>query len=66
MLIDVEGHDLNVLQGAKTTIEKHHPILIVEHHEDRKPGSKQDIMDFFTANGYTWVEVERHFLAKHG
>lgn len=63
ILIDVEGHDLNVLEGAKGIIQEHKPTLIVEHHEDRKKGSKQGILDFFTAQGYKWVEVERHFLA---
>jgi FkbM family methyltransferase len=28
--IDVEGHELNVLQGARRTLEQHHPTLMVE------------------------------------
>ena len=28
--IDVEGHELKVLQGSKRTLERHHPTLMVE------------------------------------
>jgi len=30
MKIDVEGHELDVLKGCLGTIEKHHPLLLVE------------------------------------
>jgi FkbM family methyltransferase len=30
MKIDVEGHELNVLQGGRRTLEQHHPTLMVE------------------------------------
>lgn len=63
ILIDVEGHDLHVLQGAVDTIKQLQPVFIVEHHEDRKKGSKQGIIDFFTALNYSLTEYERHFLA---
>jgi len=28
--IDVEGHELEVLRGSRETLEKYHPILMVE------------------------------------
>jgi FkbM family methyltransferase len=31
--IDVEGHELQVLEGAKETIKKHMPIILIELHE---------------------------------
>jgi len=37
--IDVEGHELRVLEGAKETIEKHKPVIMIEllpHVEDSK------------------------------
>ncbi len=30
MKIDVEGHELEVLQGSRQTLERHHPALMVE------------------------------------
>ena len=32
--IDVEGHDGNVILGAKQTIEKHRPLIVIEHLPD--------------------------------
>jgi FkbM family methyltransferase len=37
--IDVEGHELSVLEGARETIEKHKPVILIEllpHVEDSK------------------------------
>jgi FkbM family methyltransferase len=51
--IDVEGHELEVLQGARETIARERPALLVEvekrHHPDR---DIQDIFDFLLALGY--------------
>lgn len=33
--IDVEGNELEVLKGAKRTIAKYHPKIIIETHSDR-------------------------------
>jgi hypothetical protein len=30
MKIDVEGHELEVLQGSRQTLKRHHPTLMVE------------------------------------
>lgn len=32
--IDVEGHELEVLQGAISTLEKFKPVILLEHHWD--------------------------------
>jgi FkbM family methyltransferase len=51
--IDVEGHELEVLQGARETIARERPALLVEvekrHHPDR---DIQEIFDFLLALGY--------------
>jgi len=37
--IDVEGHELAVLEGAERTIEAQHPTLLVECNDDHNPGA---------------------------
>lgn len=45
--IDVEGAELDVLMGLKKTIEKSHPVLIVEVSKDRaKQGEVEEIYSF--------------------
>jgi FkbM family methyltransferase len=34
--IDVEGMDLDVLQGGTQTIKKHLPVIFIEHYDNRK------------------------------
>lgn len=53
--IDVEGGELNVLRGAKETIQKYHPRILLEV-ESRHAGlfgySPLDIQIFFRQHGY--------------
>lgn len=47
--IDVEGHELEVLRGARDTLEKHNPIVYVEIHEK---GLIKPIVDLLGEYGY--------------
>lgn len=51
--IDVEGHELSVLKGAESFINKHHPTLIIEieqrHHKDI---NIESVFDSFKQKGY--------------
>lgn len=51
--IDVEGHELSVLQGAENFISKHHPTLIIEieqrHHKNI---NIENIFESFKQKGY--------------
>jgi len=50
--IDVEGHELQVLEGAKETIKKHMPTILVEIHDfETSPVAK-----FFESLGYDTPE----------
>lgn len=50
--IDVEGHELSVLQGAEKTIEKYQPSLLIEIEERHKNNSIQNVADFLKKFGY--------------
>ncbi len=51
--IDVEGHELSVLKGAESFIQKHHPTLIIEieqrHHKDI---NIENVFESFKQKGY--------------
>jgi len=77
MKIDVEGYELPVLKGAKRTIQKWHPAILIEipgfyHSKTLPPNQKEQIdgvRSFFEQNGYrlrfAYDAGEPHFLALH-
>lgn len=48
--IDVDGGDYDVLLGSKNTLERFHPPLVIEMHEN-----KQLIVEFLKALGYIYM-----------
>lgn len=62
MKIDVEGAELNVLHGSKNSLEKFHPILIMEINEftfHRAGYSSKHIFDFLSTLGYAYYLIKR-------
>jgi FkbM family methyltransferase len=59
--IDVEGHELEVLNGAMNTLTSDHPLLQVEIEERHKSGNIKQCHDFLSALGYRcfFVKDER-------
>lgn len=57
--IDVEGHELQVLQGAQSILNRHHPILYLEN--DRVEHSEALIRWLFTQNYRLWWHVTSAF-----
>jgi len=55
--IDVEGHELNVLNGARGLIARQRPVFLVETEERHKAGSVQAVFAFFKALGYVGIFV---------
>jgi FkbM family methyltransferase len=51
--IDVEGHELSVLRGARRTIERERPNVMVEVEERHCPGGLAAITQFFAALGWS-------------
>lgn len=60
--IDVEGLELDVLQGATAVIERHKPVLIIEFsprlYERFRPGTSQGILQFFEERGYDFWTLD--------
>src|SRR3954467_7427486 len=52
--IDVEGHELSVLNGARRTLEQHHPTILVEcEARHRSDHDGQPVFDLLQSVGYT-------------
>jgi FkbM family methyltransferase len=50
--IDVEGHELPVLQGAARTIVREQPVMLIESEDRHKPGAVASLVGFFDAIDY--------------
>ena len=51
--IDVEGHELAVLRGARQLIERQRPLFLVEAEDRHKPGAVAAVRGFFEELGYS-------------
>ena len=50
--IDVEGHELRVLQGASSLIERCRPVLLIECEERHNPGGPAALFNHLKKAGY--------------
>jgi FkbM family methyltransferase len=50
--IDVEGHELDVLLGAKKLLARDHPAILVEAEERHRPGGINSIFEMLSSLGY--------------
>lgn len=60
MKIDVEGWELHVLKGAKSLIEQHKPVILMEFNETNLKQcdtAKEEVESFLTDLGYEWELV---------
>lgn len=57
--IDVEGHELNALQGLADILEKSKPTIIVESEARHHAGAPYDVFDFLETFGYQAYFVYR-------
>jgi FkbM family methyltransferase len=62
MKIDVEGHELSVLRGAKETIRRCRPRVLVELLETLAPGCIEEARLFFEQLGYRGYFVHQRQL----
>jgi FkbM family methyltransferase len=50
--VDVEGHEIPVLEGARTTIDRDRPTIIIEVEERHRPGAVASVRAWCEALGY--------------
>jgi FkbM family methyltransferase len=58
--IDVEGHELKVLEGARGILKQSRPIFLVEAEERHRPGATNSLFQFFSRNGYQGFFLKGH------
>jgi FkbM family methyltransferase len=71
--IDVEGHELAVLEGAERTIRDQMPTLLIESNDDHKPGGVAALIAWLRAHDYdvvflagnTLLDADRYDRAEH-
>ena len=52
--IDVEGHELSVLEGGRRTLEAHHPTILVECESRHRPdGNIRTVFNLLKSLDYT-------------
>lgn len=64
--IDVEGHELAVLNGAKNVIEQHRPVLLIEAEERHSPGTVAKLFSFFEKRKYSGFFLDSVLRSLHG
>lgn len=50
--IDIEGHEISVLNGARNTLAISQPVFLVEAEERHRSGATHHVMRFFHEQGY--------------
>jgi FkbM family methyltransferase len=59
--IDVEGHELEVMDGAKNLIEKNKPMLIFEHNKEINKEKALKINEFLQQQDYVIYTIQPNF-----
>ena len=60
--IDVEGHELAVLEGARKTIERDHPNLLIECNDDHFPDAVASVQKWMKDAGYDLYFLEKRAI----
>ncbi|MEO8768534.1 MAG: FkbM family methyltransferase [Ferruginibacter sp.] len=64
--IDVEGAEYDVLVGAKNTLEKYHPKILLATHDTHLEGVKDQCIHFLKALGYKILPINSSNKASGG
>jgi FkbM family methyltransferase len=50
--VDVEGHELDVLLGARTLLQRDHPVVLIEAEERHRPQAVATVCEFLASLDY--------------
>lgn len=56
--IDVEGHELNVLNGAVALLERSQPVFLVEAEDRHRAAATESVFEFFRSKDYRGFFIE--------
>lgn len=56
--IDVEGHELNVLNGSVALLERSRPVFLVEAEDRHRADATESVFGFFRRNSYRGFFIE--------
>jgi FkbM family methyltransferase len=56
--IDVEGHEVQVLKGAKSVISRHRPVILIEAEERHSAGTVAEVFLFFQELNYSGLFLD--------
>jgi FkbM family methyltransferase len=59
--IDIEGHELAALIGAKNLIEKNKPLILFEQHVSDFSDGRSEVVDYLRGLNYRFLTIERRF-----
>ena len=59
--LDVEGHELKVLEGAKNTLSKNKPAILFEQHPSDIVNGSSDVVMFLQELGYDFFTIKKNF-----
>ena len=57
--VDVEGHELNVLHGARALIARSRPVFLVEAENRHRPDAVASVASFFAERDYEGFYLRR-------
>jgi FkbM family methyltransferase len=63
--LDVEGYELEVLQGAKGTLKEHHPTLMIEMHDWAGAKKEADLFALLNEMGYDFEYLDKYSQGRH-
>jgi FkbM family methyltransferase len=64
--IDAEGHELEVLKGAKNTLSKSFPAILFEQQFSEISSGSSELVRFLEEMGYTFYMIKKNFYFGEG